>query len=206
MKRIAIALLSLVLFVSAPLMASNWNPIAIQVQKSISFLENSEGSCTAFSIDSKRDYVLTAAHCLGSDPEGKDILVDQSPVKVISKDSKHDLLVLEVKGIDKPSLRLAKENPKIGDEVASYGYGLGLERPLFRVSHVSDDKTTIDGSGLPTNLIAVDTQFVPGQSGGPVVDVNGDLVMIVEAGGQGVGLGPGAEVIKSKVGKYFEQR
>ncbi len=50
-----------------------------------------------------------------------------------------------------------------------------------------------------------DTNFVPGQSGGPVVDANGDVVMVVQMGSQlGLGLGMGAETIRSKMGKYFE--
>ena len=205
MKRTIAALLMLLLFISPAMAVSPWNAVAEKVQKSLAFLAvGNQGSCSAFSINEKLDYVLTASHCFGSEVEGKDILVDNSPAKLIARDQKHDLMVLYVRGLDRPALHLAKENPKIGDEVASYGFGLGLEHPLFRLATISDSDTTIDGSGLPEHLIAVDAQFVPGMSGGPVVDLEGYVVMMVEGGGFGVGLGPGVEAIKSKMGRYFE--
>jgi S1-C subfamily serine protease len=207
MRRISAAIIGLLFFIAPVLAFDSWNPIAEKVQKSLAFLAvGSMGSCTAFVINEKENYVLSANHCFGTEVEGKDLLVDNSPAKLVARDQKHDLMVLFVKGLDKPALHLAKNDPKIGDQVASYGYGLGLERPLFRVAYISDNDTTIDGSGLPDHLIAVDAQFVPGQSGGPVVNQVGDVVMMVEAGGQGVGLGPGAETIKGHMGRYFEAK
>lgn len=203
MRRILISIIGFTLFVSASLLATEWNPVANRVVKSLSFLETPEGTCTAWSIDEKKDLVITAGHCFGRDKEAKDILVDQTPVtRLVSLDTKKDLMILEVKGLDKPALRLAKANPRIGDEVASYGFGLGLERPLFRTAHISDDQVTIESVGGP--FIMTDTDFIGGQSGGPVVDINGDVVMIVQRGTQGLGIGVGAETIKAKMGKYFE--
>ena len=206
MKRLLLTLILLCAFLAPTSAASdNWNPIAEKIEKSLALVVVGErGSCTAFSINEQENYVLTASHCFGHDIEGKDLLVDNSPAKLIARDQKHDLMVLYVKGLDKPAIHMAKRDPRVGDNVASYGFGLGLEHPLFRVSYVSATDTTIDGSGLPDRLIAVDTQFVPGMSGGPVVNADGNLVMMVEAGGQGVGLGPGAEMIKKSMGRYFE--
>lgn len=206
MKRSLLSLLLLITFAAIPIWAADWSPIADKVVQSIAFLDGAQGSCTAFVIDQNRGYVLTAAHCYmeGKGEEGG-MQVDNIPAKVVAKDQKKDLMVLKVEGINRPALKLAAHNPKVGEEVASYGYGLGLEHPLFRVTHVSSTDTTIDGSGLPEGLIAVDSQFVAGQSGGPVVNTNGEVVMVVEAGGQGIGLGPGAETIKSRMGRYFQQ-
>lgn len=196
MKRLiaSIAALSLTLVTSA--FAADWQAIATQLRESIVNIEVEGGRCSGFVIDNNRDFVLTAAHC-----DGKEMYVDLSPAKVRAKDVKNDLMVLEVEGIDRPALKLGR-NPKIGDEVASYGYGWGLERPIFRVAHVSDDKTSIPGlEGGP--WILVDAPFVPGQSGGPVVNLRNEVVSIVQRGGDGVGLGVGADVIAAKVGKYF---
>lgn len=202
MKRIVSAILSLVLFASASSLAASsvWNPVATKVVKSIAYLTGPEGSCTAWSIDRKHDYAMTAAHC-----DQKDILVNNLPAKVLAKDIKKDLLVLEVKGLDKPALHLSKENPKIGDEVASYGFGFALERPFFRVTHISDDNLYIPFDGIGGPFILVDDNFIPGQSGGPVVNQDGDVVMIVQMGSEaGFGLGVGAEIMKDKMGKFFE--
>jgi hypothetical protein len=103
-----------------------------KVEQSLAFLNIAEqGSCTAFVINEKENYVLTANHCFGTDVEGKDILVDNTPAKLVAKDAKHDLMVLYVKGLDKPALHMAKSDPRVGDEIASYGFGLGLDRVLL---------------------------------------------------------------------------
>ena len=202
MKTHALATLALlVLFVAAGQAVSIWNPIAERVNKSLALVAvGQEGWCTAFSINEKENYVLTANHCFGADIEGKDLLVDNSPARLVARDQKKDLMVLFVKGLDKPAIWLAKEDPRVGDEMASYGYGYALSKPLFRVTHAS----AIDTDEAP-RMVITDTDFVPGQSGGPVVDLDGRLVMIVQAGdGHGLGIGIGAEAIRHSMGRYFE--
>lgn len=201
MKRLLSVATLLLCFIMAPLSAvSPWNAVAEKLQKSLALVVvGQEGYCTAFSINEKEDYVLTANHCFGQDIEGKDLTVDNAPAKLVAKDQKKDLMVLYVKGLDKPAVHMAKENPRIGDEMASYGFGFALSKPLFRVTHASASDTE-----EAPNAIITDTDFIPGQSGGPVVNENGDLVMIVQAGTQGLGLGVGVETIKKSMGRYFE--
>lgn len=211
MKRLLSSILALSLFFApVPTFAeANWTAIAKQIQRSVVYLESADGACTAFVINSSAkgkddedvDYVLTAAHC-----EGKDMYVDQTPVTIKSKDTKKDLMVLEVPDLDRPAIGLAKENPKQGEEVMSFGYGYALDRPLARVTHISDDNTYIPTGGIGGPLMVTDVGFVSGQSGGPVVDTAGNVVMIVQMGNPYVGIGVGAETIKSKVGKYFERK
>jgi hypothetical protein len=114
-------------------------------------------------------------------------------------------MVLEVADLARPALRLAKNNPKIGDEVASLGYGWGLERPMFRTTHISDDETYIHEDGIGGPFMVTDDVFVGGQSGGPAINHAGEVVMIVQRGGGGVGMGVGAEMLRAKVGRYFEK-
>lgn len=198
MKKV-LALLMFAMFLSTPALAQ-WPSIATELRQSIVYIEGKEGSCTGFVIDNERDFVLTAAHC-----DMTEMYVDLAPAKVRAKDVKNDLMVLYVEGIDRPALKLAKKNPVIGEEVATYGYGWGLERPLFRVSYISDTEAQVQ-TGLPNQgpFYVVDKNFMPGQSGGPVVNAKNEVVAIVQLGSNiGVGLGIGAEQIQSKVGKYF---
>lgn len=184
--------------------SSPWVAVAKTVERSVVYIESKGGRCSGFVVDGKRDYILTAAHCAGEDNEGKDMTVDSQTVKIVAKDKKRDLMILEVKGLGKPAIHFAKDNPKIGEEVASYGYGYGLDRPLFRVAHISDDKTQLPDVEGGARL-AVDAGFVPGQSGGPVVDTEGNVVMIVQMGNASVGLGQGCDTIRDRFGKYFER-
>lgn len=187
---------------ATPAIAADWTSVAPQVRDSIVEIQvGDEGACTGFVIDNDRDLVLTAAHC---DPgPDQQLFADLRPASVKAKDDKNDLLVLEVKGIDRPALRLAKDDPKIGEEVASYGYGYALENPMFRVAHVSVEDISINRS----RYIMLDIDFVPGQSGGPVVNAAGDVVMIVQMGdGHAVGIGIGAERIDDRVGRFFSKK
>ena len=204
MKRVLAALLAVSLFVSVPVsvFASEWAATAAKLRESIVFVQIGEaGSCTGFVVDNERDYVLTAAHC---DTKGEDLYVDLAPAKIVAKDTKNDLMVLKVEGIDRPALKLAKANPKVGDAVASYGFGFGFEQPLFRQAHVSAVDVNITGGGGVGNYVGLDANFIPGQSGGPVVNPANEVVLIVQLGSSaGVGLGVGADTIREKVGRYF---
>lgn|SRR3990167_1283654 len=195
MKRVFLALAAVVVF-TIPAIAADWTIIASKLRESIVSIENEDGRCSGFVIDNDRDFVLTAAHC-----DGKELYVDLSPAKIRAKDVKNDLMVLFVEGIDRPALKLGNR-PKIGDDVASYGFGWGWERPLFRLAHVSDDNTIVPQiEGGP--WIVVDADFIPGQSGGPIVNTKGEVVSIVQRTGGGLGLGVGSDVIAAKMGKYF---
>lgn len=175
----------------------DWSAVINKAEKSVMFIES---GCTAFVIDAARKYALTAAHC---EAEGK-MWVDRVEAKVVAKDTKKDLMVLEVPHLDptRPALRLAR-NPKRGQNVMSIGYAMALERPFFRIAHVSDDEVTIpDVPGGP--FISVDAAFVGGQSGGPVVNEAGDVVMIVQRASNTVGIGVGADMIKERMGRFFQ--
>jgi S1-C subfamily serine protease len=201
MKRILASLLVAVL-VASPAFAQ-WPNVAKALRESIVFIQIGDvGSCTGFVIDNNRDFVLTAAHC---DTRGQEHYVDLAPAKIVAKDTKNDLMVLKVEGIDRPALKLAAKDPVVGDAVASYGFGFGFEQPLFRQAHVSAVNVNITGGCGEGNFIGLDANFIPGQSGGPVVNVKGEVVLIVQLGSNaGIGLGVGADTIRDKMGKYFQ--
>lgn len=211
MKRALATFLALFLFMiplASGQTSNGWNAIVERLAKSVVFIQSAAGSCTGFVINSTAhdkdkgdvDYILTAAHC-----DGTDLYADQRPTEIVAKDIQKDLMVLRVEDLDRPALKLARRNPKVGDEVASYGFGYGFERPMFRVTHISDDNLYIPRDGIGGPLMVVDASFVPGQSGGPVVNDAGDVVMIVQMGSPLVGFGVGTELIRDKTGKYFEK-
>jgi S1-C subfamily serine protease len=193
-----------VLIHMAVLHAADWSRTAETLAKSVVYIETKSGSCTGFVIDADvkgdLDYVMTAAHC-----DGPEMYADQTLAKVVWKDTKKDLMVLEVDDLGRPALVIAKDNPKRGQEVMSFGYGYGLERPMLRVTHIADDATYIPEGGIGGPLLVTDAAFVSGQSGGPVVNEAGEVVMMVQRGSGTVGMGVGAETIRSKAGRYLEK-
>jgi S1-C subfamily serine protease len=211
MRRVLMPIMGAIILTSGSAHAridTDWAALVKQLQKSVVTIERNDNgvSCTGFVINPKtrRDdsdvtLIATAAHC-----EAVKLWADQSEAKVIAKNKEKDLIVLAVDELGRPALKLAAENPRVGDSVASLGYGYGLEKPLFRLTHISAE-TYIPYEGIGGPLFMTDSTFVPGQSGGAVVNASGEVVMMVQMGTNSVGMGVGAETIREKIGKYFEK-
>jgi S1-C subfamily serine protease len=211
MRRVLMPIMGAIILTSGSAHAridTDWAALVKQLQKSVVTIERNDNgvSCTGFVINPKtrRDdsdvtLIATAAHC-----EAVKLWADQSEAKVIAKNKEKDLIVLAVDELGRPALKLAAENPRVGDSVASLGYGYGLEKPLFRLTHISAE-TYIPYEGIGGPLFMTDSTFVPGQSGGAVVNASGEVVMMVQMGTNSVGMGVGAETIRDKIGKYFEK-
>lgn len=183
--------------------ASDWTKTADTLSKSVVFVANSEGTCTGMVINAnakgEKDYILTADHCYG-----QELTADGAVARVVFRDIKKDLMLLEVDDLGRPAVVLSQKNPAQGEEVASMGYGMGLERPMFRTAHVADAAMEIpDVTGGP--FVMIDAGYVGGQSGGPVINEKGEVVSIVQRGTANVGIGVGVETIRSKVSRYLEK-
>ena len=192
------------LFVLAVQAGQDWQQVAGAARESIVLVSdaaNDESACTGFVIDAEakggRDLILTAAHC-----DGAVLLADDQPAVIVWKNAKVDLMVLSVEDTGRPALRLAAKDPAVGQRVASWGYGYGLGRPMFRTAHVADEKAAYPNTeGGP--FIMIDAPYVGGQSGGPCLNDAGEVVSIVQRKTGEIGLGVGAEAIRARVGKYF---
>jgi S1-C subfamily serine protease len=187
----------------ADISAADWADVIKRAEQSIVYIESDGGGCTGFVIDKARHHVMSAAHC-----DGDKLWVDRVAARVVSLDSKKDLMVLEVKDLDpaRPALALAVHDPERGQELMSCGYGWALERPFFRVAHVADNGVQIPEEGIGGPFIGLDSAFVGGQSGGPVVNLAGEVVMIVQRASSTVGIGVGADVIRERMGRFFAQQ
>lgn len=204
MKRFITAFCLIAITFAATLKATDWSEIVKQVERSVVWAQvGDSGGCTAFIINQEKHYLLTASHCKPN--EHGELWLDGVSTRIVFLDPKRDLMVLEAKDIDpsKPALKLAAKNPVIGEEVMSIGFGYALERPFFRQAHIQDDKMALSGiEGGP--FVSTDSPFVGGQSGGPVVNHSGEVVLIVQRGDGGTtGLGVGAETIRERVGRFF---
>lgn len=166
---------------------------------------------------SGKNYVLTAAHCAGLAYRGIMQLIDNAGTvhysRVIAEDDKSDLLLLEglqgVKGLE------IGDSDAVGTAVRSFTHGAGhptyktegiivahqyievllgqiesLEEEALCAAHAKSYVTEFFESKLCIlgEVTSVTTAFiVPGSSGGPVVNNQGQLVGVVSAGGGGFG-------------------
>lgn len=199
MMRVLAALVSVSLL-SVPMTASNeWSTVIVKLEQSVVTLTGKEGGwCTAWVIDEARDFVATMYHC-----KSDDMMVDGIPATLIKQEPKRDLMVLHAPNLDRPALLLAKDDPAVGDRLLSYGFGYGLETPMAREVTVGDVNTDVEASGWPGPLVSVDSTFEPGQSGGPCVNQSGEVAMMIKGGTDRRGVGPGAKIIRSRIGGFL---
>ena len=173
MRTRLIALL-LLLIVSATSCAASWSRAVDAVAASTLQLwcqPHNQPLCSAFSINQREGYYITAAHCL---EEGEPVIGDFEVGVVVFRDDAMDVAVIRFESIKLPALQARIEALRTGDEIAGFGFAYGLDTPLFRTAVVS---------GLASSgWVAFDKAWIGGMSGGPIVDGRGRVVGIVQKG------------------------
>jgi S1-C subfamily serine protease len=200
--RIAATCVLLLAFSRAPQAAIDWPALAKTLSASVVFVQG-DGGCTGFVIhaDAKhdKDLILTAAHC---HRPGKELYADGNAARIVFRDEKKDLMILEVDNLDRPAATIATANPRQGEEVGSFGHGYALEEPMFRHAYVSNARINVpEITGGP--FVMIDAAYVPGQSGGPCINAKGEVASIVQHASDRVGIGIGAEAIRDRIGRFL---
>ncbi len=108
----------------------------------------------------------------------------ESEATVIGARPEHDLAVLQAKTVpdDLVSATLrSTADLAIGDQVVAVGYpfGIGPSATSGVVSGLKREYHSPEGKRILTNLIQFDAAANPGNSGGPLVTANGEVVGIV---------------------------
>lgn len=152
---------------------------------SIVKLEGNLRQCTAFQIEapSGREYLLTAGHCVALTDDKGSITVelengDKIQRKLISLSGSTDLLLLE----PVPGLRgfnIAQEAYR-GEETHILGHGWGL--PTWEV----DCRLVGNMDILDWNETVCSQEAVPGHSGSPALDPNGQVIGVVSTAGMNI--------------------
>jgi S1-C subfamily serine protease len=134
-------------------------------------------------------YVLTNAHVVG-DAERVRIQFargESQTGQVVGRDAYSDLAAIEIP--NPPSyaapLPIAREEPAIGTRVAAIGSPYGFQGTITSgiVSAVDRSVPAPEGNFLIPNAIQTDAPVNPGNSGGPLVDLNGEVLGVINSGG-----------------------
>ena len=130
------------------------------------------GVCSGAFINSNGD-ILTAKHCVTGFETFEVLTHDQRTYSatVVSTSAVHDLALLHVDRRNTAYFQLASNSIR-GQKVFILGSPLGITNTLSTgiIAKIEGDFTLLDCSALP------------GNSGGPVFDVNGHLVGVLNAG------------------------
>jgi putative serine protease PepD len=169
-------------------------------------------SGSGFVVDAKGD-IVTAAHVVNGTSSVTARLQDGTTRKasVLGKDNATDIAVLKIdpSGLDLHPLPLGSSAQlAIGDGVAAIGDPFGYARS-FSTGIVSGvDRTIKAPSGFNVaHAIQTDAALNPGNSGGPLLDGNGDVIGIVDQiatdgsadQSSGVGFAVPIDLIKSEL-------
>lgn len=134
-----------------------------------------QGLGTGFVID-KSGLIATNLHVIG---EARPISVQTADGKSLAVKSIHasdralDLAILQVDATELPPLPLANEKPDTGESIVVMGNPHGLKHSV--VSGVLSGLREIDGR----NMLQLAVPVEPGNSGGPVVDMQGRVLGVV---------------------------
>ena len=210
MKHLTAFLLALLLFV-APAFSASWTSVAEKVLRSTVSLQLRDDAtrnfCSGIVINSTKDYVLTADHCVMAALEaGIPFTVDGKMATVILRDVPEDLAVVRVEDLNRTALNPSKMKLLKGTTVMAAGYAYGFLEAQVRISNLVYSSIQYPGGWCPSECIGVAIDHIGGMSGGPVVDKNGDLIGIVQFGDYKTGFGRSIKVIMQHVGKYFQVR
>ncbi len=172
-------------------------------------------------IINKDGYILTNEHVirqLDKDnlwvtlPDGRDLKAE-----LVERDEKSDIAVLKVEEEDLPVVTLGRsEGLKVGQWVIALGYPFGATlsqlkkeyEPTVTVGVISATNRSIQAGGESgrvttyTGLLQTDASVNPGNSGGPLINIHGEVVgintAILSTSGGSIGIGFAIPVDKSK--------
>ena len=181
--------------------ASNEKDTVEKVRRSVVRVVGGESEGSGFAFQ-KGGLILTNFHVIEFEPNPKVILPDNTfeTAQIIMADKDADLAIIKIKK-DLPALRLARlDRLSPAEEVLAIGYPLGgsLSGEAFVVrgsfSRVTRDKE----NGV--QYLLTDMTMISGISGGPMVNICGEVVGINTAGLTlgGMGIAISADSIKEK--------
>jgi serine protease Do len=148
---------------------------------------------------------------------------DRYSARVIGGDCQHDLAVLQVDASDLPTVELgSSDDLRLGQRVVALGYALALEggptvttgivSSLDRTIRAQDPQcpTDVCPSGIRTyqGAIQTDAAINRGNSGGPLVDMQGRVVGINSAGNdaaENIGFAIAIDSVRGAIGNAIEE-
>ncbi|HEY7759157.1 MAG TPA: Do family serine endopeptidase [Burkholderiales bacterium] len=140
--------------------------------------QNAQGSGFIVSPDG---YILTNAHVVAGADEGeiRIKLTDKREfgAKLIGADPRTDVAVLKIEGKDLPAVRIGSpDEVEVGEWVAAIGSPFGFENTI------SAGIISAKGRALPSETyvpyLQSDVALNPGSSGGPLFNLNGEVIGI----------------------------
>lgn len=164
MRRVLLSIILALLLISPlPVAGEDWSALAARIsQQHMVQVLTDEGSCAGMKVGDK--LFLTAAHCVGSNLYLK-TANDSSTPQLLASDQKLDLALYSSTLMGKQPIKFAPASPPVGTAVLALGYPGGF-------LHVTSSNIMT----LLRGYVVTDQAHQYGYSGGPLVNLKGELV------------------------------
>lgn len=159
----------------------------------------------------KMGYILTNYHVVQKADDITVRLTDgrEFKAKVIGRDSKTDLSLIKISSPtqDLPALPIGdSDKMRVGDWVLAIGNPFGLAHTV--TSGIISATGRVIGTGSYDNFLQTDAPVNPGNSGGPLVNLRGEVIGIttaIVATGQGIGFAIPSNMAKNVIAQLREK-
>lgn len=161
--------------------------------------QQQQGGGSGFLI-SADGYIVTNNHVVSGGPRGEAvdtvtvIMTDRREftARIVGRDAASDLALLKIEANNLPFVRFAEgAAPRVGDWVVAIGNPLGLGSTVT-AGIISAVQRNIGQGGAYDRYIQTDTAINRGNSGGPLFDLNGNVVginnMLISPVGANIGV------------------
>ncbi len=129
-------------------------------------------------------YVLTNHHVIENSSWVTVTIYDNTvhTAKVIGYDDTNDIALLKIDGENLPTASLGSSNDLIvGDQVVAIGNPLGELTSTLTVGYISAKERDVATDGTSINMLQTDAAINSGNSGGPLFNMNGQVIGIITA-------------------------
>lgn len=161
--------------------------------------QEQQGGGSGFLI-SADGYIVTNNHVVSGGPRGAEVdtvtvtMTDRREfrARIVGRDTASDLALLKIEATNLPFVKFADSNKaRVGDWVVAIGNPLGLGSTVT-AGIISAVQRNIGNGGAYDRYIQTDTAINRGNSGGPLFDLNGNVVginnMLISPVGANIGV------------------
>lgn len=156
----------------------NFSDIVSKYGPAVVHIETAHGLGSGFIVSSD-GYILTNHHVVADADQVAVKLADgrKFPARVIGSDSSGDVAVLKIGGNGLPAVKIGNPaNSRVGDWVVAIGSPYGLDNTV--TSGIISAKSRTLSDDTSTHFIQTDVPVNPGNSGGPLFNLNGEVIGI----------------------------
>ena len=154
------------------------------VYRSVVVIRTPAGQGSGF-LFNNQNTILTNYHVLSNETDVEIEFFDRTRTQaiVIGSDAYSDLAVLAVTSApaDAEPLSFSDQSVGIGQQVVAIGNPLGLTESLS-VGYISQINRLLDLEPIIVPVLQLDLTIAPGSSGGPLLDLSGNVIGITNAG------------------------